>query len=190
MKRSLLCLLPALVLLCSHQCEGAPKAIQVLGEADTNWPGIRYQVVGFKRIPNDRLLVSLLLFATEKAPVEGAFIGTRTAIPKDATKEDIENGVYGVAPFSLNSSVLIDEKSKQQYPALKPDSAGQQYRPSEVEATLRPGSFFPATVQFAVPPPPVDPDAAGKQTVFLQLANAKDPIKLTVPPADAASKPN
>lgn len=167
----------------ADQIKAAPVALSSMGEADTNWPGIKFQVVGFKRILANRLLVSIALVATSKAPAGG------TAIVGKA--EHTAEGEAGT-PFSLSSSIMIDEKTSQKYAALKPDPNGQQYIPGEVQTLLRPGQMEIMTVQFEVPPPAPNADHEEKVYVDVLLANAKAPIRLVVPApsSDGASKAN
>lgn len=151
-----------------------------MGEADTNWPGIRFQVVGFKRIPTNRLLVSVALVATPKAPVGGTAI-----VGKLEHTAEVEGGI----PFSLSTSTLTDEKTSQKYTALKPEPSGQQYIPGEVQTLLRPGQMEIMTVQFEVPPPLPNAGHEEKQYVDVLLANAKAPIRLIIPAADLDGVP-
>lgn len=158
----------------------APAALTSMGEAETNWPGIKFQVVGFKRIPTNRLLVSVAVVATPKAPVAGTAI-----VGKPGNTAEAEGG----NSFSLSTSTMTDEKTSQKYAALKPDPNGQQYIPGETQTLLRPGQMEIMTVQFEVPPPLPNAGHEEKQYVDVLLANAKSAIKLTIPNADLGNAP-
>lgn len=158
------------VLFCTSIGFSNGAALQSLGEAESNWPGINFQVIGIKRIPANRLLFSVILVATPKAPASGTYIGRKPTNPEDTG-----------APFSLSASTLTDEKTKQTFSVLKPEDGGQQYISGEIQAVLRPGQMEVMTVQFDVPPPLPESGGDGKQYVLLHLANAKAPIRLALP---------
>ncbi len=151
------------------------------GEVETIWPGIRYQVLKLERIPPDRLVVAVRIFATRQAPASGTLIGTRIPVPANISKEEMLSARYAPRPFSLASSKMIYEQTGQQSPALPPvSSAGRNYIPGEILSTLFPGQAEVLTVQFSVPPAT---EAAGqKQSVSFLFPNAKGPIgKVPVP---------
>lgn len=163
-----------------------------LGEAETNWLGVNYQIIFFKRIPPERLLVGVRIVATSKAAPRGTLIGFPVPIPPNADKYAIMAGYYHPLPLSLAASVMIEDLMQQKYPALAPVAPpGRIYRPGVVLDSLRPGQNLVLTVQFAVPPPPPPPPAGqppAKQTVSFVFPNAKGPIqKIPVPPAAAVS---
>ncbi len=160
-----------------------------LGSAEiTTWPGIKYEVIRLQRIAGDRLLVGIKLVATDHAPKSGTLIGVKVPVPSGASPEDIQLGRYDPKPFSLATSKITEEKTGQEYAAVPPLATGPQYIPGEIITTLVPGRSEILTVQFPLPPPPVDASGAPsreKQTVSLFLPNAKDPIaKIPLPPAN------
>ena len=151
-------------------------------EVETTWPGVRFQLFRIERIPLNRLVVAVRIFATDKAPRSGTFLGTRTPIPANANREDIGMGLYDPKPFSLAGAVMIDEQSGQKYPVL-PSIApvGKQYLPSATLASLMPGQAEMLTIQFAIPPSPPG-DEAQKQTASFLFPEAKGPIaKVQIP---------
>jgi hypothetical protein len=153
-------------------------------EVETTWPGVRFQLFRIERIPLNRLVVAVRIFATDKAPRSGTFLGTRTRIPANANREDIGMGLYDPKPFSLAGAVMIDEQSGQKYavlPSIAP--VGKQYLPSATLASLMPGQAEMLTIQFAIPPSPAG-DEPQKQTASFLFPEAKGPIaKVQIPPA-------
>jgi len=163
----------------AQQPSGSP------GDVETKWPGIHYQIFAIQRIGGDRVAVAVRVVATADAPKQGTLIGIKVPIPPGATKEDIKRGLYAPQPFSLAPSMIIDEKTNQQYPAVKPIG---NYIGPEILCHLRPGQAESLAVQFDLPPPP--PDAMGRrplQTATLLLFNADKPLTRVVipPPAPA-----
>ncbi len=175
--------------LCPLRAQGEFK---VIGEADTKWPGIRYQIYSILRYPPDHLLVGIRLVATPQAPANGTPIGIPVPIPPNATKEDISAGKYATLPISLMSSIMIDDATQKSYSAVAAaPPPGRIFYPSEVIDDLLPGHADVLSVQFIVPPPPppVPGQPLPKQTLSFLLTNAKDPIKgIPIPPVDPASK--
>ena len=148
-----------------------------LPEVETTWPGVRFQLFRIERIPLNRLVVAVRIFASDKAPRSGTFLGTRTTIPANANREDIGMGLYDPKPFSLAGAAMIDEQSGQKYsvlPSIAP--IGQRYLPSATLASLMPGQAEMLTIQFAVPPPPPAEQRPQKQTASFLFPNAKAPI--------------
>jgi hypothetical protein len=164
----------------------------ILGEVETIWRGIRYQVLRLERIPADRLLVVVRILATRQAPPSGTLIGTEVPVPDNIPKEEAISARYAPRPFSLASSKMIDEQTERQYPALSPlPSAERNYIPGEVLGLLRPGQAEILTVQFSLPAR-TEP-ASQKQSVSFLFPNAKGPIaKVPVPapvvPGDPAGQ--
>lgn len=86
-------------------------------------------------------------------------------------------------PFSLVSTVMIDEQTQHRYEVLPPVAQpGKKYLPAGFSNVLLPGEARMVSIQFASPPAP--PAAEGrdppKQTVSFVLTGAKGPI-LRVP---------
>jgi hypothetical protein len=102
------------------------------------------------------------------------------------TKVDIDGGKYAPKPFSLASSVMIDDQTLQRFAVLPPVAPpGKEYFPDAFLGRLQPGQLDTMTIQFAAPPPP--PSREGepppKQTVSFLLAGAKGAIaKVPIPP--------
>jgi hypothetical protein len=156
----------------------------MLGEVDTIWPGIRFQLLKLERIPPDRLLAVIRIIATRQAPASGTFIGTQVAVPANTPKEDRSSSRYAPRPFSLSASQMIHEQTGRKFPALPPiASAGRNYIPGEILRTLFPGEAAILTVQFAVPSEIASGQTdALKQTASFLLSNAKTPIaKVPIP---------
>ena len=165
------------------------KADGAFPEVETTWPGVRFQLFRIERIPFDRLVVAVRIFATDKAPRSGTFLGTRTPIPANAKSEDIDIGLYDPKPFSLAGAVMIDDQSGQKYPVL-PSIApvGKRFLPNATLASLMPGQAEMLTIQFAIPPLPSG-DELQKQTASFLFPEAKGAIaKVQIPPPEAASE--
>ena len=157
-------------------------------EVETAWSGIQFQFVKIERILDERLLVVVRIVATAQAPATGTLIGVKPLVPPGATLEDLRSGRYEPRPFSLASSVMIDDLTSQRFPALAPIfPPGKEYAPAEILAYLSPGRAEVMTLQFKVPPAALRADgpASEKQTVSLLLTNAKAPITaIPIPSVD------
>lgn len=166
------------------------KPAAPLGEVETTWPGIHFQVARIMRIPGDRLLVLVRVVATGAAPKGGTMIGIPVPVPANATQAEIDQGLYNPIPFSLDSSVMVDEATKTSYPTLKANPS-ENYMSGVLLCSLRPNQAEAMAVQFKAPP--LRLDSRGKpaqQTVSITLTNAKEPISnipLPMPARDAAS---
>ena len=148
-------------------------------EVETTWPGIRFKFVRIERILDERLLVVVRIVATPRAPVAGTLIGVKPPAPSGATPEELRSGRYEPLPFSLESSVMIDDLTLKRFPALAPIfPPGQNYAPAAILTYLSPGRAEILTLQFKVPPSALiaDGGTAEKQTVSLLLTNAKAPM--------------
>ena len=149
-------------------------------EVETTWPGVHYKLVKIERILDERLLMVVLISATSKAPAKGTFIGVRPSVPANATVEERRSGRYEARPFSLASSVMIDDQTSQKFSALAPVAPpGKDYASAQVFANLMPGRAEIMTLQFKVPPTSLNQTAEEspeKPTVSLLLTNAKAPI--------------
>jgi hypothetical protein len=89
-----------------------------------------------------------------------------------ATPEELHSGRYEPRPFSLASSVMIDDLTSQRFPALAPIfPSGKEYAPAEILTYLSPGRSEVLTLQFKVPSSALIADAgtSKKQTVSLLL---------------------
>jgi hypothetical protein len=170
---------------------------QALGEVETNWPGIHYQITIIKRIPPDRLLVVIRVLATPEAPPGGTMLGFQAPIPPNLNRNLTSVQIaylYPPRPLSFANSIMTDEKTQQKYPSLPPVAPpGKGYRSCVTLAGLRPRQNVILTIQFAVPPPPPPDPSSGtpvKQTVSFLFPNAKAPIAhVSIPPAAKASEP-
>jgi hypothetical protein len=157
-----------------------------LGAVDTAWQGVRFIIPKIERIQQDRLVVVIYIQATPAAPASGVLVGIETPIPPGATKVDIDAGKYAPKPFSLASSVMIDDQTLQKFAVLPPVAPpGKEYFPGAFLGRLQPGQLDTMTIQFAAPPPP--PSREGmpppRQTVSFLLAGAKGAIaKVPIPP--------
>ena len=181
-------ILLVLFVLFSTAAAWAQNAPAVLGEVDTEWPGIRLQIVKVASIPGNRLFIGVRIVAGAEAPKGGTLIGTEVPIPPGATPADIEQGLYNPTPFSLDSAVMTEERTKKKYPALKAQP-GENYLSGPLLCSLRPLQVEAMGVQFAAPP--IEYDEKGrplKQVVSIFLPKAKAPINNIVlpPPANPA----
>ena len=157
-------------------------------EVETNWPGIQFRLDRVERILDERLLVVIRIVATAKAPAAGTLIGIKPTVPADGTRGDGQRPTYELRPFSLASSVMIDDLTAQRFPALPPIfPPGREYAPSEILAHFTPGRAEVLTLQFKVPPTALRADSASeKHTVSLLLTSAKSPISgIPIPSAEA-----
>jgi hypothetical protein len=157
-------------------------------EVETAWPGVLFQLVKIERILDERLLVVVRIVATAKAPATGTLIGIKPTVAVDGARDDGQPPTYELRPFSLASSVMIDDLTAQRFPALSPIfPPGREYAPSEILAHFPPGRAEILTLQFKVPPTALRADSgSAKLTVSLLLTNAKGPISgIPIPPADA-----
>ena len=180
------CLLSSIVLTGAVAQAQQPSSPPSLGAVDTAWQGVRYVIPKIERIEQDRLVVVIYIQATPQAPASGVLVGTETPIPPGATKIDIDAGKYAPKPFSLASSVMIDDQTLQRFAVLPPVAPpGKEYFPGAFLGRLQPGQLDIMTIQFAAPPPP--PSREGepppKQTVSFLLAGAKGAVtKVPIPP--------
>ena len=180
------CLLSSIVLTGTVAQAQQRSSLPSLGAVDTAWQGVRFIIPKIERIQQDRLVVVIYIQATPAAPPSGVLVGIETPIPPGATRVDIDGGKYAPKPFSLESSVMIDDQTMQRFAVLPPVAPpGKEYFPGAFLGRLQPGQFDTMTIQFAAPPPP--PSRAGapppKQTVSFLLAGAKGPIaKVPIPP--------
>jgi len=162
----------------------AQQPPDILGEVDTTWPGIHFQIFHVERIVGNRVLIGVKVVATPQAPTLGTQISVQAPIPKDVDPSLVRFGHYGMAPFSLDKAVMTDERTKQAYPVVPSDPAGPHYLPGQMIGTLHPNEAEVMTIQFDVPPPP--PDGNGnipKKIVSILLPNAKGPItRIEIPP--------
>ena len=152
-------------------------------EVDTKWPGILFSISGLERIQDNRLLISVRVVATPKAPRSGTFLGTMSA------ERDIYGSPSYLRPFSLDSAVMTDDRTQERYPALPPVAPpGVAYFPGELLNNLFPGQGKTLTVQFAAPPrqPGASEGRSSKQTVTFLLPGAKRPIANVPVPAPSS----
>jgi hypothetical protein len=158
-------------------------------EVETNWPGIHFKFVRIERILDERLLVVVRIVATPQAPVTGTLIGVKPPAPAGATPGELRSGRYEPLPFSLESSVMIDDVTLQRFPALAPIfPPGQKYAPASILTYLSPGRAEVLTLQFKVPPSALIADGGTpeKQTVSLLLTNAKAPMtRIPIPSVES-----
>jgi len=167
---------------------------QPLGEADSEWPGVKFQVMEIRRVDPGHLLVTVRLAATKEA-ANPTFIGIEPPSGARAagnrSPEDAAAGKDEPAPFSLREAILFDEATKQKYPAL-PGLPPQPFLgPNTLLATLRPGGWIQLAVQFPAPPalPRETPGAKEAQRAALLLPKAKAAIKHLPLPALSGDLP-
>ena len=183
--RQVLILLIVILSVGSLPLQAQKEGTRNLGEVETTWPGIRYQIFRIERMPPGRLLVGVRIVATPHAPPSGTLIGVSVPIPANAAKEDLLSGRYSPRPLSLGASEMIDEATEHKYQPLPPITlAGRASLPSVTLCTLRPGQAEVLSLQFAAPPVRPSPDqGTNKQTVSFVFPNAKGPITNVPVPA-------
>jgi hypothetical protein len=155
-----------------------------LGEVETRWPGIRLAISKIERIQDNRLLVFVRITASSKSAVSGNLRGIPNPIPTGADPTKVSE--EGVRPFSLASTVMIDEQTQQRYEVLAPVAPpGRKYLPGGIANVLLPGEARTLSIQFASPPVPplIEGREPHKQTVSFLLTGAKGPIaRVPLPP--------
>jgi hypothetical protein len=184
--KSVICLL--IILLCPLSAVAQQSAKKSKFEVETNWPGIQFKLDRVERILDERLLIVVQIVATAKAPPTGTLIGIKPTVAADGTREGRQSATYELRPFSLASSVMIDDLTAQRFPALPAIfPPGREYAPSEILAHFPPGRAEVLTLQFKIPPAALRANSASeKYTVSLLLTNAKGPISgIPIPPPDA-----
>lgn len=195
MKRSILMVFLIGALLWARGDESNPLGVPV----DTRWPGVTIQVPQIKRIPGDRLLVAVMLFATPKAPIAtmlGFATPQPTHVPVPAHMPVQLGRVYlPPQPYSIAGATMTDEISQRTYSTLPPDPKGPLYRSSSVLTSLSPGRGCYLTIQFTSPPPPPPPapgQPAPKQYVSFLIPQAVGPIThvMLPPPGPSAGAPD
>ncbi len=160
-----------------------------LGEVESRWPGIILAVSRIERIQDNRLLVFVRVNATTKSSPAGTFLGMGRPVPAGANLNDLAE--EDLRPFSLTSTVMIDEQTQRRYEVLPPlASAGKKYLPSGVANVLLPGEARTLSIQFASPPVPplMKGKEPPKQTVSFLLTGAKGPIARVPLPPPASSE--
>jgi hypothetical protein len=129
------------------------------------------------------------VIAAQKAAPSGVFLGAKPTTPPGVTEDELSTNRYDGKPFSLASSIMIDEQTLQKYPVLPAIApSGKTYFPSELANNLLPGQAETLTIQFAAPPAPprIEGREPPKQTVSFLLTGAKGPItRVPIPPPGA-----
>jgi hypothetical protein len=159
-------------------------------EVESTWQGVLMQLIMLKRTSEDRVLVLVRLQATQKA-APSTLIGTRVPIPPGTTKQEIQSGAFVPQPFSFASAIMTDELTKQVFPVVPPNPKALAVAPSAIMTNLTRGEAFVISVEFKVPPPPVDSTGhQAKQIVSISLPNAKAAFtNLYIPPPVAVAAP-
>jgi hypothetical protein len=89
----------------------------------------------------------------QKSAPGGTFFGMGRLIPARASTTEVSP--EDLKPFSLASTVMIDEQTQQRYEVLDPiASPGKKYLPSGLANVLLPGEARTLSIQFASPPMP------------------------------------
>lgn len=170
----------------AFSASGFAETGKLLGEVDSEWPGVKFQVTQIQRIDPGHLLVTVRIVVGPDA-ANPTFIGIESPagpIPKNATPQEAASGKYDPTPFSLKTAILYDEGTHQNYTALSELPTKPFLGPNALLTTLRPGNWVQLAVQFPAPPPPTT-DAqktTPEQKATLLFPKAKGPIKhLTLP---------
>jgi hypothetical protein len=153
-------------------------------EVETKWPGILLAISRIERIQDNRLLVFVRVIATTRSSPAGTFLGMGRPVPAGANLTDVPE--EDLKPFSLVSTVMIDEQTQQRYEVLPPVAPpGKKYLPAGFSNVLLPGEARTVSIQFASPPAPpvIEGREPHKQTVSFLLTGAKGPIaRVPLPP--------
>ncbi len=154
-------------------------------ETASTIPDLILRVKDIKRPDEKHVIFVIEAVADVKARDEVRLEAKRLPIPKDATQEDIDSGVYDPRGFSLLPAEMVDETTGQKYSSVDLPRGAPFLGSSRIKTSLQPG----ASVQMAIcvaSPPPLPPDASGKppeQKVTLTLPNTVKPITGLVLPS-------
>ena len=158
-------------------------------QAETDWTGIDYQLVRLERIEPNRLLALIRIFGTSKTPPEGVLLGTYVPIPPGTKPEDMMKFAAMSRGVSLFPTVMTDDLSQTQYPALRPLQRWGYLAPVILQRLFS-GRSELCHLQFAVPPPPPPPPPGQPppvQTLSFLIPHAKGPIAhVPIPPLTPA----
>jgi len=160
---------------------------KLLGEVDSEWPGVKFQVTQIQRIDSEHLLVTVRLVAGPGAanPTLIGIESSNGAIPQNAPPQEVASGKYDSTPFSLKTAILYDEGTHQKYTALPGLPAKPFFGPNALLTTLRPGNWIQLAVQFPTPPPPPPSDdqkTISEQRVTIVFPKSKGPIRHLILP--------
>jgi len=174
-----------LYLLCSFRMVAEEKP---LGKAESNWPGVVFQIMRIQRVDGTHLLATVWLSAGASAQ-NPTFIGIAPEVDvkmyKNLPQREMDAPKFHPTPVSLTDAVLIDQTTKEQYKALPTLPTEPFLGPNLVMTTLRPGSWIQMAVQFPAPPPlPAGPDGkVPAQRATIQFSQTKRPITdIVLPP--------
>ena len=155
-------------------------AEKLLGEVDTTLPGIQLVVTDILRVDASHAVVTVRVRGNEKQTGDSR-VEEPPLVPNppaNASPQELDDAKYHTQPFSLLSSVLVDEATGTKYKAM-PLPMGMPYRgPSQLRSSLEPGSWIQMSVCFAAPPP-LPPGQDGKipdQKITLLLSRAAKPL--------------
>lgn len=183
--RSSVVLATALCLVTTLGAQERSRRLDNLGEVETKWPGILLSISRIERIQDNRLLVFVRVTATTKSSPAGTFLGMGRPIPAGANLTDVPE--EDLKPFSLTSTVMIDEQTQRSYEVLPPvATTGKKHLPAGFANVLLPGEARTLSIQFASPPVPrsIEGREPYKQTVSFLLTGAKGPIvRVPLPPS-------
>jgi hypothetical protein len=158
-----------------------------LGEVETKWPGIILAISRIERIQDNRVLVFVRVIASSKSGSSGRSLRLSEPVPAGARQEGVSQ--EGSRPFSLRSTVMIDDQTQQKYNVLPPIAPpGKKYLPAGFSNVLLPGEARTVSIQFTAPPAPplIKGREPPKQTVSFLLTGAKGPItRVPIPPPGA-----
>ena len=175
--------------LLSAKCQTNVDAPKTYG-VDTQFPGVRFDIMKIERTVQNRLMILVCIHATHDISPQGVFLGTRVIPPPHPTWQQVASGIYAPKPFSIRSTVMIDELSQQRYPTLRPVAApGRGTLRDQTFARIGPGQSAFLNLQFAIPPPPPPPPDGSKppqQTLSFLFPKAAGPIQhVPLPPPEA-----
>ncbi len=157
-----------------------PPATPPLGEVATSLPGINLVVTEIRRVDASHAIVVVRVKGDEKQ-TDNSRVEEPADVPNppsNISPEQLEDTKYQSKPFSLLSSVLVDEATGTKYKAMALPFGMPFLGPSLLRSSLEPGSWIQMAVCFAAPPPlPAGQD--GKipdQKISLLLSRATKPL--------------
>lgn len=157
-----------------------PPAEKSLGEVETSLPGIMLVVAEIRRVDASHAIAVIRVKGDEKQKGDSP-VQEPAAVPNppaNASPEELEDPKYQSQPFSLLSSVLVDEATGTKYKAMALPIGMPFLGPSLLRSTLEPGSWIQMAVCFSAPPP-LPPGQDGKipdQKITLLLSRAAKPL--------------
>lgn len=149
-------------------------------DAESKWPGVRFQIAKMERLDATHLLVGVRINVSASAP-QITLVGYPPpgGFKSNPTQREMMSGKYEPKPYSLTISKLLDETTNVESTAADNLPAKPYFGLNTILDGLPPKSWMQMGVLFPVPPPqPPGPD--GKippQLVTFLLPEAKTAIQ-------------